>query len=111
MLKAWDPSAFAHGGTAEAPRPPEAGPKHPAGGRHASPTRASDETCPVSTEGGTRRVQLVREGGGGTPADGAPAAAPAGPPREAPEPSGSAARPTAGRAPSIVAVGLEQITE
>jgi len=23
-----------------------------------------DETCPVSTEGGTRRVQLVREGGG-----------------------------------------------
>jgi hypothetical protein len=23
------------------------------------------ETCPVSTEGGTRRVQLVREGGGG----------------------------------------------
>jgi hypothetical protein len=24
-----------------------------------------DETCPVSTEGGTRRVQLVREGGGG----------------------------------------------
>jgi len=32
------------------------------------------ETCPVSTEGGTRRVQLVREGGGGgerLPADGA----------------------------------------
>ena len=24
-----------------------------------------DETCPVGTEGGTRRVQLVREGGGG----------------------------------------------
>jgi hypothetical protein len=23
------------------------------------------ETCPISTEGGTRRVQLVREGGGG----------------------------------------------
>jgi hypothetical protein len=22
-----------------------------------------DETCPISTEGGTRRVQLVREGG------------------------------------------------
>jgi hypothetical protein len=40
-----------------------------ADGRHASPTRASDETCPVSTEGRTRRVQLVREGGGGA-ADG-----------------------------------------
>jgi hypothetical protein len=25
---------------------------------------AWDETCPVSTEGGMRRVQLVREGGG-----------------------------------------------
>ena len=24
-----------------------------------------DETCPISTEGWTRRVQLVREGGGG----------------------------------------------
>jgi len=24
-----------------------------------------DKTCPVSTEGGTRRIQLVREGGGG----------------------------------------------
>ena len=24
-----------------------------------------DETCPVSTEGGTRRVHFVREGGGG----------------------------------------------
>jgi hypothetical protein len=27
--------------------------------------RRERETCPVSTEGGTRRVQLVREGGGG----------------------------------------------
>jgi hypothetical protein len=27
--------------------------------------RVRDETCPVSTGGGTRRVQLVREGGGG----------------------------------------------
>jgi len=26
-------------------------------------TRGRDETCPVSTEGGTRRVQLVQEGG------------------------------------------------
>jgi hypothetical protein len=32
--------------------------------------RGRDETCPVSTEGGTRHVHLVREGGGrgGTPA-------------------------------------------
>ena len=33
------------------------------------PTRRAygrrDETCPISTGGGTRRVQLVREGGGG----------------------------------------------
>ena len=29
--------------------------------------RWRDETCPVSTGGGTRRVQLVREGGGGRP--------------------------------------------
>ena len=28
-------------------------------------TPRRDETCPISTEGGTRRVQLVREGGGG----------------------------------------------
>ena len=27
--------------------------------------RERDETCPISTGGGTRRVQLVREGGGG----------------------------------------------
>ena len=27
--------------------------------------RPWDETCPVSTGGGTRRVQSVREGGGG----------------------------------------------
>ena len=27
--------------------------------------RQENETCPVSTEGGTRRVQLVREGGRG----------------------------------------------
>jgi len=34
--------------------------------RHAAARPAGrDETCPVSTEGGTRRVQLVREGGGG----------------------------------------------
>ena len=29
--------------------------------------RIRDETCPISTGGGTRRVQLVREGGGGAP--------------------------------------------
>jgi hypothetical protein len=28
-----------------------------------APAPAADDTCPVSTEGGTRRVQLVREGG------------------------------------------------
>jgi hypothetical protein len=28
-------------------------------------TEVDDETCPVSTGGGTRRVQSVREGGGG----------------------------------------------
>ena len=26
--------------------------------------RTRDETCPISTEGGTRRVHLVRRGGG-----------------------------------------------
>ena len=30
-----------------------------------STTLLDHETCPVSTEGGTRRVQLVRERGGG----------------------------------------------
>ena len=30
-----------------------------------SPPRTRNETCPVSTGGGTRRVQSVREGGGG----------------------------------------------
>ena len=29
-----------------------------------TPARSSSETCPVSTEGGMRRVQLVREGRG-----------------------------------------------
>jgi hypothetical protein len=42
------------------PRPARA-PRGGSGGARA----ARDETCPVSTEGGTRRVQLVREGGGG----------------------------------------------
>jgi hypothetical protein len=41
--------------------------------RHAA-WRGRDETCPVSTEGGTRRVQLAREGGG---RGGAPRTAPA----------------------------------
>jgi len=43
------------------------------------------ETCPVSTEGGTRRVQLVREGGGrGGPS---PASGPARPRKPAPRPA------------------------
>ena len=37
---------------------------------------AADEKCPVSTEGGTRRVQLVREKGGGGGGGGAAPAAP-----------------------------------
>ena len=37
-----------------------------------------DETCPFSTEGGTRRVQLVREGGGGGPCEVAVRLPPAG---------------------------------
>ena len=32
--------------------------------RAPSPALTEAETCPISTEGGTRRVQLVREGGG-----------------------------------------------
>jgi hypothetical protein len=47
--------------------------------RRATPVhlvRGRDETCPDSTEGGTRRVQLVREGGGG----GRPNGRPRGPP-------------------------------
>ena len=36
----------------------------PAGAR-LNPFRVRDETCPVSTRGGTRLVQLVREGKGG----------------------------------------------
>ena len=35
-----------------------------------APGSLRDETCPVSTGGGTRRVQLVREGGGGVTAPG-----------------------------------------
>ena len=35
-----------------------------------------DETCPVSTEGGTRRVRLVREGGGGRQPRGGPVRSP-----------------------------------
>jgi len=34
------------------------------GGKGKNTREAMLETCPVSTEGGTRRVQLVREGGG-----------------------------------------------
>ena len=35
--------------------------------------RGRDDACPISTGGGTRRVQLVREGGGGRGAAGADA--------------------------------------
>jgi len=46
-------------------RPRPAVQDSPACGAAARGFRGRDETCPVSTEGGTRRVQLVREGGGG----------------------------------------------
>ena len=44
------------------PREPQAGGLPPSLAPASEQRR--DETCPVSTEGGTRRVQLVREGGG-----------------------------------------------
>jgi hypothetical protein len=38
--------------------------------RRSGPRRVQrDETCPISTEGGTRRVHFVREGGGGVGRD------------------------------------------
>ena len=45
----------------------------------ASPCCRRDETCPVTTEGGTRRVQLVREGTGGVRGCSVPRAPPAPP--------------------------------
>ena len=44
------------------PRPRDV--RRGSGGVHAYHGRR-DETCPISTGGGTRRVHLVREGGGG----------------------------------------------
>jgi hypothetical protein len=76
----------------------------PRGGPGGSLPLSLDETCPVSTEGGTRRIQLVRKGGGRAPqpaqldalvsprAD-APAGASPPPAAAASGPAGSAAAP------------------
>ena len=79
-------------------RPRPAVQDSPACGAAARGFRGRDETCPVSTEGGTRRVQLVREGGGGgAPRARAPSALLA---RAAREARGHRRGRGAGRAPS-----------
>ena len=45
----------------------ETAPPRPARGDSLFFGRVRDETCPISTEGWTRRVHFVREGGGGAP--------------------------------------------
>jgi len=49
-------------------RAPRARPRRATPPRPPRRTCQRDETCPVSTEGWTRRVHFVREGGGGNPA-------------------------------------------
>jgi hypothetical protein len=86
----------------------------PAPDPRAPQRRRGSETCPVSTEGGTRRVQLVREGGGGGGCGGADpscCACRAGPSSKSsrplinlPRPRSSAVSPlgSGGRAPPFV---------
>jgi hypothetical protein len=106
-----DPVAWASHPPAPAPAAPDAAGSAPPGDRPETESprlppqrRASDETCPVSTEGGTRRVQLVREGGGRGRASDGDALAPHPPnrPLSARAPVPKAGRPHSARPPRPV---------